>query len=62
VGEDILERYSVIDLQVNVSIEQAFFEDRGAGARPLRDFEYGQEEADESRLREIIRLLKEKYQ
>ena len=32
VGEDILERYSVIDLQVNVPIEQAVFEDRGAGA------------------------------
>ena len=62
VGEEILERYSIIDLQVNVPIEQAVFEDRGAGARPLRDFEYNQDEADENRLRDIIRLLKEKYQ
>jgi hypothetical protein len=62
VGEDILERYSVIDLQVNVPIEPSVFEDRGAGARPVRDFEYSQDEANEKRLRDIIRLLKEKYQ
>lgn len=61
-GEDILERYSVIGLQINVPIEQAVFEDRGAGARPVKDFEYSQDENDESRLRDIIRLLKEKYQ
>jgi len=62
VGEDILERYSVIDLQVNVPIEPSVFEDRGAGARPVKDFEYSQDEAKENRLRDIIRLLKEKYQ
>ncbi len=62
VGEDILERYSVIDLQINVPIEPSVFEDRGEGARPLRDFESSQDEANENRLRDIIRLLKEKYQ
>ena len=61
VGKDILERYSVIDLQVNVPIEPSIFEDRGDGARPVRDFEDSQGETDENRLREIIRLLKEKY-
>ena len=61
VGENILERYLVDDLQVNVPVAPSFFEDRGPGARPVKDFEYSEGEADESRLRGIIRLLEEKY-
>jgi hypothetical protein len=62
VGEEILERYSVIDLKVNLPIEPSFFVDRGAGARPVKDFEYSHDEANEDRLRDVIRLLQEKYQ
>lgn len=61
-GQDMLERYTIIDLQLNVPIEPSIFENQGSGARARRDFEYSQDAQDEKRLKDIIRLLEEKYQ
>ena len=57
----ILERYLVVDLQVNRPIEPSFF------TRPLERPEKAAEPEDtravseEDRLEEVIRLLEEKY-
>jgi hypothetical protein len=51
-GEDLEERYFVTDLQANIPVDSSFFERHKEHKKP----------PDEDRLREIIDLLKEKYQ
>ena len=51
-GEDLEERYFVTDLQANIPVDSSFFERHKEHQKP----------PDEDRLREIIDLLKEKYQ
>ena len=51
-GEDLDERYFVTDLQANIPVDSSLFERREEHKKP----------PDEDRLREIIDLLKEKYQ
>ncbi len=51
-GEDLEERYFVTDLQANIPVDPSFFERREEHQKP----------PDEERLREVIDLLKEKYQ
>ena len=51
-GEDLEERYFVTDLKANIPVDSSFFERR----------EEHKKRPDEDRLREVIDLLKEKYQ
>ena len=60
VGNERTDRYSVLDLQVNTPIETSFFEGRGekTGISPKRQ---DNGDAQEERLREVIKVLKDKY-
>ena len=55
------ERYFVLNLRVNPPIETSFFESRTEKAGVPQTSGTDREEQEEERLKEVIRLLKEKY-
>ncbi len=60
-GQDIGRRYSIIDLQINVPIEYPLLEIPVETALPYQSIEKEPAPPEDERLRDIIRMLKEKY-
>jgi hypothetical protein len=61
-GKDISARYFIIDVQVNVPVDSSLMRSIRELTRPPQGLGNGKELHDEERLREVIKLLKEKYQ
>ena len=60
-GKDIIERYSILDLQANIPIEPPLSLIPHKGAHPVQRSENGEDALEEERLKKIIKVLREKY-